>query len=170
MTASRIPGVERRDLVRHVDARGALREVWRGSVRPYGIRQVLVTDSGPAALRGMHYHLRQSDLCFVSRGRVYMVLVDLRSDPPVTEEFWLGRDESLLIPPGVGHGYATVDGGTMTYLLSEEVDGSDEFGFRYDDPAVAIQWPLEQPILSERDRGAGTLAAAREAVRRVSGP
>ena len=160
-----IPGVERRALIPHTDARGTLRELWRRSVQPIEVRQVLVTSSSPGALRGMHYHLRQADLCYVAPGRVFMALIDLRSDPPVTEEFWLDGSASLLIPPGVAHGYATEDGATVSYLLTEEVDGSDELGFRFDDPDAAIHWPIERPTVSARDLNAGTFAAAVAAVR-----
>jgi dTDP-4-dehydrorhamnose 3,5-epimerase len=155
-----IEGVVRRELEPHSDARGTLRELWRRSEQPLEVRQALVTSSAPGSLRGMHYHIRQADLCYVPLGSVFMALVDLRSEPLRKEELWLGQDESILIPPGVGHGYATLDGATVCYLLTEEVDGSDEFGFRYDDPAAAIKWPLSSPILSIRDRDAGTLAAA----------
>ena len=160
-----IPGVERRPLVPRTDARGTLRELWRQSSQPIDLRQVLVTSSTAGALRGMHYHLRQSDLCYVTAGTVFMALLDLRSDPLVKDEFSLAESESVLIPPGVAHGYATTKGATVCYLLTEEVDGSDEFGFRYDDPGAAIGWPVSTPILSERDRDAGTLAAAVSAVR-----
>ena len=161
----RIPGVERRPLVPHTDARGTLREIWRRSSQPIEVRQVLVTTSEPGALRGMHYHLRQSDLCYVASGAVFMALVDLRTDPPVTEEMRLGDSESIFIPPGVAHGYATDKGATVCYLVTEEIDGSDEFGFRYDDRDAAIRWPVAAPKLSDRDREAGTLAAAVAAVR-----
>lgn len=160
-----IPGVERRSLVAHSDTRGILREVWRGSEQRIAVRQVLLTTSNPGALRGMHYHLKQSDLVFVPAGRVFLALVDLRQDPPITESFWLDSGEAVLIPPSVGHGYATVEGATVGYLLTEEVDGSDEFGFRYDDPAAGIRWPISEPTISERDRAAGTLAAAAADVR-----
>jgi dTDP-4-dehydrorhamnose 3,5-epimerase len=160
-----IPGVERRPLVPHSDARGTLREMWRRSSQPMEIRQVLVTTSSAGALRGMHYHLRQSDLCYVVTGAVFMALVDLRTDPTVTEEMRLGDSESIFIPPGVAHGYATEKGATVCYLLTEEVDGSDEFGFRYDDRDAAISWPVAAPKLSDRDREAGTLDAAVTAVR-----
>lgn len=160
-----IPGVERRPLVPHTDARGTLRELWRRSSQPIEVRQVLVTSSTAGTLRGMHYHLRQSDLCYVVTGTVFMALVDLRSDPPLKEELSLADSESILIPAGVAHGYATAKGATVCYLLTEEVDGSDEFGFRYDDPEAAIGWPIAAPTLSDRDRDAGTLAAAVSAVR-----
>jgi len=112
----------------------------------------------------MHYHLRQADLCYVSRGRVYMALIDLRGEP-IKEEFRLDENESVLIPAGVAHGYLAEVDSTMCYLLTEEVDGSDEFGFRFDDPAAAISWPIADPVLSARDRGAADLASARDAVR-----
>jgi len=160
-----IPGVERRALAPHSDARGTLREMWRRSSQPIEVRQVLVTSSTAGALRGMHYHLRQSDLCYVASGNIFMALVDLRSDPPLKEELELGDSESILIPPGVAHGYTTEEGAIVCYLLTEEVDGSDEFGFRYDDRDAAIRWPVAAPRLSERDRDAGTLSAAAAAVR-----
>lgn len=165
MTASVIPGVERRTLEPHTDDRGTLREVWRGSRQPFEVRQVLATASRVGALRGMHYHLRQADLCYVPVGRVFMALVDLRAQPYLKEELRLSEGESVLVPPGVAHGYVAEVDSTVCYLLSVEVDGSDEFGFRFDDPAVEIRWPVARPILSARDRDAGTFAAAVEDVR-----
>ncbi len=53
----------------------------------------------------------------------------------------------------------------MLYLLSEEADGSDELGFRFDDPEVGIAWPVTSPTLSERDRNARSVRAAIAAVR-----
>ena len=160
-----IPGVERRSLVPHTDARGTLRELWRRSSQPLDVRQVLVTTSNEGALRGMHFHLRQSDLCYVPVGLIFMALIDLRGAQPTKDELWLGDGDSILIPPGVGHGYVTEKGATVCYLLTEEVDGSDEFGFRFDDPDAAIRWPIDRPTLSKRDREAGSLAAAAATVR-----
>ncbi len=94
-----------------------------------------------------------------------MTLVDLRTDPLTKEEFWLDQSESVLIPPGVAHGYATESGGTMLYLLTREADGSDELGFRFDDPDIAIARPVASLTLSERDRNAGSVRAAIAAVR-----
>jgi dTDP-4-dehydrorhamnose 3,5-epimerase len=165
MMASAIAGVERRTLEPHTDERGTLREVWRGSRQPFEVRQVLATTSNAGALRGMHYHLRQADLCYVPVGRVFMALVDLRAEPHAKEELRLSDGESVLIPPGVAHGYVAEVDATVCYLLSAEVDGADEFGFRFDDPAVGIRWPVAKPILSARDRDAGTFAAAVQDVR-----
>ncbi len=165
MKGTEIAGVERRSLEPHTDERGTLREVWRGSHQSFEVRQVLATTTKAGALRGMHYHHRQADLCYVPVGRVFMALVDLRAAPYAKEELRLSDGESLLIPPGVAHGYLAEIDATVCYLLSAEVDGSDEFGFRFDDPAVGIGWPVAKPILSARDRDAGTFAAAVEDVR-----
>ena len=165
MTGSRIPGVERRRLEPHTDPRGTLRELWRHSVQPIEVHQALVTSSSGGALRGMHYHLRQSDICYVATGRIFLALVDLRAERPAAEELWLDQDESVLVPPGVAHGYATDEGAVVIYLLTTEVDGSDEHGFRHDDPAAGLHWPISDPKLSARDRDAGTFAAAAARVR-----
>src|SRR5437870_4303098 len=85
VTPTMIPGVERRQLAPRSDPRGTLRELWRRSSQPIEVRQVLVTSSTAGTLRGMHYHLRQADLCYVVSGTVFMALVDLRSDPPLKE-------------------------------------------------------------------------------------
>ena len=155
-----IPGVERRTLQAHADTRGSLEELWRASVQPLGAAQLILTASAAGALRGMHVHFRQSDLLHVVTGRIFMALVDLRSATPAKEELWLGDTETLLIPPGVGHGYATPEPATVLYLLDRESDGSDEFGFSWADPDAAIGWPLRTPVLSERDRTAGSMRAA----------
>jgi dTDP-4-dehydrorhamnose 3,5-epimerase len=138
-------------------------------VQPVDVRQVVVTASAPNALRGMHYHLRQSDLLYVTSGRAFVALLDLREHAAAPETFWLGNDETLLIPPGVAHGYATVESATMAYLLTKEADGTDEHGFRYDDAAAAIPWPVARPLLSSRDQNAGTLDRAIAHVRAAVG-
>lgn len=124
-----------------------------------------MTTSKPGALRGMHYHLRQSDICYVVSGRIFLALVDLRVETPVREEVWLGQDETVLVPPGVAHGYAADTEATVMYLLTVEADGSDEHGFRYDDPAARIRWPVTEPALSARDRDAGPFIDAHVRVR-----
>jgi dTDP-4-dehydrorhamnose 3,5-epimerase len=155
-----IRGVERRTLELHGDARGTLQELWRASLQPFDARQLIVSTSTPGALRGMHVHFRQSDLLHVVSGRVFMALLDLRSEAPAKEELWLGSAETLLIPPGVAHGYATPDAAIVLYLLDHESDGSDEHGFSWADPEAAINWPVGSPRVSERDRVAGSMRTA----------
>ncbi len=165
VAASAIPGVQRSGLVAYPDARGTLREIWRRSSQRLEPRQALVTSSTGGALRGMHVHLKQTDLAYVVAGRVFMALADLRTDPVTKEELWLDESETLLIPPGVAHGYTSDGGATVLYLLTEEANGSDELGFRFDDPELGIAWPVKSPTLSDRDRNAGSIRAAIAAVR-----
>jgi len=113
----------------------------------------------------MHYHLRQTDIIYVVSGRIFFALIDLRAESALPEERWLDPDETVQIPPGVGHGYATEEPSVVMYLLTSEVDGSDEHGFRYDDPDAAIRWPIANPTLSARDLHAGTLNDASTRVR-----
>lgn len=160
-----IPGVERRQLEPHSDPRGTLTEIWRASVQPLTPQQLIVTASAAGALRGMHVHIRQADLCHVVSGRAFMALVDLRTDTQPKDTFWLTNGDSLLIPPGVAHGYTTEEGVVMLYLLTHESAGTDEFGFSHSDPDAAIAWPVARPTLSDRDRTAGSLRAARDLVR-----
>jgi len=113
----------------------------------------------------MHVHLRQADLLYVVNGRLFIALLDLRSDTGPKDELWLDPNESLIIPPGVAHGYAALEPAVVLYLLDHESDGSDELGFAWSDPEAAIGWPVRDPILSERDRTAGSMRAARALVR-----
>jgi dTDP-4-dehydrorhamnose 3,5-epimerase len=152
-----IAGVERRTVEPHDDARGSLRELWRASIQPFRPQQLIISSSEAGTLRGMHVHFRQSDLLHVVSGRVFMALLDLRQDPAIKDELWLDGGETLLIPPGVAHGYATPDAATLLYLLDHESDGADEFGFSWADPQAAIAWPVQSPTLSERDSSAGTM-------------
>lgn len=59
---------------------------------------------------------------------------------------------TLYIPPGVAHGYLALTDAHLVYLVTQEYDGSDEWGIRWDDPSVAIPWMNDDPILSARDR------------------
>lgn len=111
-------------------------------------------------LRGMHFQLdpaAQGKLVSVLRGRVFDVAVDIRSDSP-TFGRWVGRtlDEgegaALWIPEGFAHGYCVLsDGADVTYQVTAEFRPDLDRGFRWDDPEVGIEWPVEAPVLSERD-------------------
>jgi dTDP-4-dehydrorhamnose 3,5-epimerase len=69
----------------------------------------------------------------------------------------LHADEWVVIPIGVAHGFLALEPLELVYLVSNEYDGSDELGFAWDDPSVAVPWPAlavtpdGRPILSDRD-------------------
>lgn len=112
-------------------------------------------------LRGMHYQFpnTQGKLVFVTRGKVFDVAVDIRRSSP-NFGHWFGTvldDENhnqLWIPPGFAHGFCVLsDVADFMYKCTEIYHPEQDAGFLWNDPDVAIQWPLEgEPILSEKDK------------------
>jgi dTDP-4-dehydrorhamnose 3,5-epimerase len=106
----------------------------------------------------------------VTAGRAFVALVDVRpllersGRHAVVETRELAADEWVVIPVGVAHGFLALEPLELLYLVTNEYDGRDELGFAWDDPAVAVPWPIlsmtpdGRPILSERDRSNPALA------------
>jgi dTDP-4-dehydrorhamnose 3,5-epimerase len=163
--SARIRGVYIVRLRAFPDERGRFVETFRRSWIP-GAREMVQgnrSDSRAGVLRGIHYHLFQADYWYVPSGRSFVALVDLRASSPTyraveTLEMGDGNEIGVYIPPGVGHGFYALTPVTMTYLVDEYFDGSDELGVRFDDPALGIPWPEGERIVSERDRGNPLLA------------
>lgn len=157
---------------RFPDRRGSFTEIFRSSWFDGlfgGDVQINCTRSMAGVLRGLHYHLKQTDLWFPVEGRVLAALLDLRPDSPdlgrsVTIEMDSSAGSALLIPPGVAHGYLSKTPSTMIYVINNFYDGTDEYGTAWDDPANGIDWGVSDPIVSPRDasnpplRDAGPLA------------
>ncbi len=184
--ASGLLGVEWGAVARFADARGSFRELWRestgldlnpartGAVDARFVQANLST-SAAGVLRGLHCHRRQLDHWIVASGRALVVLVDTRpavagSGPAVVETRELAVDGTVTIPAGVAHGFLALEPLELIYLVTNEYDGSDEYGFAWDDPAVVVPWPAcptpdGRPILSERDQANPTLAALVERLR-----
>jgi dTDP-4-dehydrorhamnose 3,5-epimerase len=172
---SPIPGVAWGAVVRHADARGSFRELWRMSafgelsVERTGrdgaaFVQANLSTSAPGVLRGLHFHRRQLDHWVVASGRAFVALVDVRpliaatADRPPVEVREIAADDSLTIPAGVAHGFLALLPLELVYFVTGEFDGSDELGFAWDDPLAGVPWPTTpgtpdgRPILSDRDR------------------
>lgn len=166
-----LPGVLRGAAAPIADGRGSFSEQWRQSWTaapvPGGFVQANVSRSQAGVLRGMHVHFRQWDLWAILAGEAFICLADLRAGegeatpapPLLTLEARPGT--RLLIPPRVAHGFLARTPFEMLYLVSREYDGTDEAGFRWDDPEAAIPWPAEPQVISDRDRSAGSLADVR---------
>ena len=155
----------------HGDERGFLVETFRRDVwRTLGVEVDFVQEnqsrSSMGTLRGLHFQTTpgQAKLVRCPRGRIWDVVVDLRRDSP-TYRRWEAhelddeRHRQLLVPVGFAHGFCVLsEEADLAYKLSSLYDPSTEAGFAWDDPEVAIEWPISEPILSERDRGAPRLA------------
>ena len=114
-------------------------------------------------LRGMHYQSfphYQSKLVSCISGAVYDVLVDMRVDSPTylkweAVELSAGCGKSILIPAGCAHGFVTLEENTtIAYLIEGIYKPEAAATVRWNDPVVGIQWPVTDPILSDRDRNA----------------
>jgi len=183
-TSSALPGVRLGSIVRHGDSRGSFREIWRASAFPAmnaaetgaaagsepRFVQANLSSSAAGVLRGVHYHRHQLDYWTVIAGRAFVALIDVRplvassAARAVVETLELAVDDWIVIPAGVAHGFLALEPLELLYLVTNEFDGSDELGFAWNDPAVAVSWPSVPgtpgglPILSERDRSNPSLA------------
>jgi dTDP-4-dehydrorhamnose 3,5-epimerase len=113
-----------------------------------------------ATLRGMHYQVApfaQAKLVRCTRGALFDVIVDLRPESP-TFGSWFAATlvpdmRALYAPRGVAHGFETLEDDTEVYYqMSAPYHPPSERGVRWDDPAFAIEWPLEPVVLAARDR------------------
>jgi dTDP-4-dehydrorhamnose 3,5-epimerase len=163
-----IPGVVLTDLVTHADDRGAFTELFRRSSLQHvpSAAQVNLSISRAGVLRGMHYHRNQSDYWCVMSGEAFVGLYDLRPGAVSTGAAAVISFDShsgltgLFIPPGVAHGFLAVSDMSLLYMVDAEYDGKDELGFAWDDPDLAIAWPVTDPVVSERDANNPSLREA----------
>jgi dTDP-4-dehydrorhamnose 3,5-epimerase len=155
----------------HGDERGFLVETFRGDEwRDLGVEVEFVQEnhsrSGRNILRGLHFQTSpgQAKLVRCLRGRIWDVAVDLRRDS-ATYGRWEGFElddeghRQLLVPVGFAHGFCVLsETADVAYKLSSLYDPDTEAGIAWDDPEVAVEWPIAEPQLSERDRNAPRLA------------
>jgi dTDP-4-dehydrorhamnose 3,5-epimerase len=152
------------------DQRGFFVESWnRQRYREAGITEDFVQDnfsySRRGTLRGLHFQQPrpQGKLVSVWQGEVFDVAVDIRRNSP-TFGRWLGLNLSaeskrqFYLPPGFAHGFAVLsETALFHYKCTEFYSPKDEVGFRWNDPAIGIDWPVEAPTLSSRDAQAPPL-------------
>lgn len=147
------------------DDRGFFRETFRKSLYVQaGIDCDFLQDnhsfSVQGTIRGMHFQRSpgQAKLVTVMEGTIFDVIVDIRPASP-TFGRWEGvyleasQGDQLFVPAGYAHGFCILSQNAhICYKVSSLYDPAEERGFRYDDPFVGIRWPIDQPLLSERDR------------------
>ena len=149
------------------DARGFFLETFQQKLYDaFGITSPFIQDnhsfSHLGCIRGMHFQSTpgQAKLIRVAVGKIFDVAVDIRPDSP-TYKKWEGvilDDQShhqLFIPVGFAHGFCVLSSEAhVLYKVSSPYDPKHEKGFRWDDPTININWPVEHPIVSERDQNA----------------
>lgn len=164
-----IPGVKVLVPERHVDARGFFVEAYnKRALAGAGILLEFVQDNHvysavAGTLRGLHFQkppAAQAKLLRVVRGRILDVVVDLRRGSPsygrhLALELSAAAGEQLFCPHGLAHGYLTLEPEVeVIYKVDAHFAPASATGVRFDDPDLAIAWPLrpEQLVLSESDR------------------
>ena len=157
------------------DERGFFQESFRASaLAEHGISHPFVQDnhsrSTQGVLRGMHFQVGegQAKLVRCARGAILDVVVDIRAGSPTFGQWEAHvlddeRHHQLYVPVGFGHGFAVLsDLADVTYLLSSLYDPLTESGIAWDDPDVGVDWQVEEPLLSERDKNGPKLAEVAE--------
>lgn len=152
------------------DARGCFLETYHAAkYAKGGIAGPFVQDnfshSVRGTLRGLHYQLRhaQGKLVTALTGRIFDVAVDIRKGSPTFGQ-WVGVELSgenrrqLYVPPGFAHGFCVLsETADVLYKCTDVYSPKDERGIIWNDPTIAIAWPVTDPLLSPKDRAYRTL-------------
>jgi dTDP-4-dehydrorhamnose 3,5-epimerase len=152
------------------DDRGFFFETYRKhEYAELGVDVDFVQDNHSRSVRGtvraLHFQLSpgQAKLVRAARGAIWDVAVDLRKSSPTYgqyEAFELTDENArqVFVPIGFAHGFCvTSETADVTYKVSSYYVGSTERGIAFDDPAIGIRWPADEPLVSERDRTNPTL-------------
>lgn len=156
------------------DDRGIFREMFRSddfdhSGLPVSFAQGNLSTSRCGVVRGLHFQtdpMAQGKLVSCVGGAIFDVAVDLRVGSPTFGQ-WTGDELSLengrmlWIPAGFAHGFCvlgTEQDAVVSYSVTEVFSGPHDGGIRWDDPAIGIEWPIENPILSAKDLSLPLLA------------
>jgi dTDP-4-dehydrorhamnose 3,5-epimerase len=164
-------------LVVHKDARGSFRERFHaGKFQELGLPIQFVQEnhaqSRPGVLRGLHFQYApaQGKLVGVLRGRIWDVVVDLRSDSPTfgehsATELSDANGQLLWIPAGFAHGYCVLgdEPADVVYSVDAFYNPDGEGGIQWNDPDLGIAWPIPNPIVSKRDQWLSRFAHYRSA-------
>jgi len=168
---TRLPGVVVIEPDVHRDGRGFLVETFHADrYRRHGIEGPFVQDnhskSAGGTLRGLHLQRKrpQGKLIRVVAGVIFDVAVDVRRGSP-TFGRWVGVTLSAenfrqcYVPGGFAHGFCVVgDVAEVVYKCTDVYDPASEIGIAWNDPSLAIEWPIREPVLSVRDAAHPILA------------
>jgi dTDP-4-dehydrorhamnose 3,5-epimerase len=168
---TKLDGVVLIEPVVHGDARGFMlesyaREEWAGLGVDVEFVQQNHSRSSKGTLRGIHFQTApgQAKLVRCVRGAIVDVAVDLRKGSPTFgqwEAHVLDDDKhhQLFVPVGFGHGFAVLsEVADVTYQVSSLYDPATEAGIAWDDPEVGVEWGVDEPLLSQRDKDAPSLS------------
>ena len=155
------------DLEKYEDERGFFARSWcQQEFEAYGLNPRTVQcnvsfNKAKGTLRGMHYQAApraEAKLVRCTRGFVFDVIIDLRPESPTYKKhvsaMLSGENyRALYVPEGFAHGFQTLENNSeVFYQMSEFYSPKHQCGFRHNDPAFGIQWPIGATVISDRDR------------------
>lgn len=146
----------------------------------YDLKEVFYTYSKTGVVRALHFQRvrEQAKLVRCVKGHVWDVIVDLRKESPTYRQ-WLAFDLTeengveILVPERFAHGYLVLEDSVVSYKCAEKFYGEYDDGIRWNDPDLAVAWPLEkiggesQVILSDKDLRLQSFAEWERTVRNV---
>jgi len=150
----------------HGDERGFFMETYRHrTLKDHDINYNFVQDnhsrSVGTVVRGLHYQVKPFAMAKLVRcivGKIFNVCVDLRKNSPTFGD-WFGVELSaenkkqLLVPEYFANGFCTLtEESEMMYKCGDYYSQDHEFGLKWDDPRVGIEWPVKDPLVSEKDQ------------------
>lgn len=145
------------------------REVFEANGIHHELAEVFYTTSHKGVIRALHFQRvrQQAKLVRCICGHVYDVVVDLRRNSPTFRQ-WLGfeligeKHNEILVPEGCAHGYLVLEPSVVSYKCGEKFYGEYDDGILWNDPDIAVAWPLERiggvenVILADKDRNLQT--------------
>jgi dTDP-4-dehydrorhamnose 3,5-epimerase len=160
IVSERIADVAFVQLKAFADERGRFTEIFRKEWFPQRSWQQFQMNhsvSVAGVLRGLHYHFQQIDYWYVPQGRILVGLADLRRSSPTHGQSQLleigdNNRVGIYIPSGVAHGYLALTDATLMYVVDQYYNPQDEFGVAWNEPAFALNWGVDAPVVSERDQ------------------
>ena len=159
------------------DDRGFFARLWcRDEFAAHGITVDMLQanvsyNRAAGTVRGMHFArlpAMEGKLVRCQRGRAHDVIVDIRSDSPTylasaSVELRADRHNAIWVPYGVAHGFQTLEADTeIVYLMSDRYRPELAGGYRFDDPAFGIRWPMPPSVIAERDLAYPPFGSGRE--------
>lgn len=145
------------------------KEIFENNGIKHDLQEVFYTTSYKGVIRALHFQRekQQPKLVRCIYGHVYDVVVDLRKDSPSFKK-WLAFDlvgtqhNEILVPAGCAHGYLVLEDSIVSYKCAEKFYGEFDDGIKWDDPEIAVEWPLdkiggvEKMILADKDKNLQT--------------
>ncbi len=164
-TKTDLPGVLLIDPAVFKDSRGFFMETFhQKKYAEAGIDHTFIQDnyshSTQGTLRGLHYQLKhpQGKLIYVIKGEIFDVAVDIRQGSPGFGK-WVGQylsgnnKRQIFVPEGFAHGFCVIsETADVLYKTTDLYNPDDEYGVLWSDPTIGIDWPIEAPIVSDKDK------------------